>query len=127
MTSKPASRSARATTFAPRSCPSSPGFATKMRTLRSGVMGAREGSSAAGIPPRLGVRQAVGVRDDRPEHGRARELGAQDEPPELDRVEPGRRRGAELPGREAPLGPDQHDERLIGPPARDPIAEALAG
>src|SRR3954470_3083602 len=34
MTSKPASRRARATTFAPRSCPSSPGLATRMRTLR---------------------------------------------------------------------------------------------
>src|SRR5262249_42863566 len=34
MTSKPASRRARATTFAPRSCPSRPGLATRMRTLR---------------------------------------------------------------------------------------------
>src|SRR4051812_12446464 len=32
MTSKPASRNARATSFAPRSCPSSPGFATSTRT-----------------------------------------------------------------------------------------------
>src|ERR1700704_4702465 len=32
MTSKPASRSARATSFAPRSWPSSPGFATRTRT-----------------------------------------------------------------------------------------------
>src|SRR5215211_3347492 len=36
MTSIPASRSARATTLAPRSWPSSPGFAT---TIRSGVEG----------------------------------------------------------------------------------------
>src|SRR5581483_5475893 len=35
MTSMPASRSARATIFAPRSCPSSPGFATTTRILRS--------------------------------------------------------------------------------------------
>src|SRR5437763_12818237 len=40
MTSNPASRSARATTFAPRSCPSSPGFATMMRYF-SPAMGAR--------------------------------------------------------------------------------------
>src|SRR5919109_5319929 len=33
MTSTPASRSARATTLAPRSCPSSPGFATRTRML----------------------------------------------------------------------------------------------
>src|SRR5437667_10945794 len=35
MTSIPASRSARASTFAPRSCPSSPGFATRTRIFRS--------------------------------------------------------------------------------------------
>src|SRR5262245_4254665 len=34
MTSYPASASARATTLAPRSCPSSPAFATRMRSLR---------------------------------------------------------------------------------------------
>src|SRR5690606_39377896 len=34
MTSMPASRSARAMTFAPRSCPSRPGLATKTRILR---------------------------------------------------------------------------------------------
>src|SRR5919201_1630563 len=34
MTSIPASRSARAMIFAPRSCPSSPGFATTTRILR---------------------------------------------------------------------------------------------
>src|SRR5215207_7978852 len=34
MTSMPASRSARAMIFAPRSCPSSPGFATTTRILR---------------------------------------------------------------------------------------------
>ena len=34
MTSKPASRKALATTFAPRSWPSSPGFATRMRSVR---------------------------------------------------------------------------------------------
>src|SRR5205814_2522334 len=35
MTSKPASRRARATTLAPRSCPSRPGFATTTRYRRS--------------------------------------------------------------------------------------------
>src|ERR1017187_10463599 len=33
----PASRNARAITFAPRSCPSSPGFATSTRILRSAI------------------------------------------------------------------------------------------
>src|ERR1022692_649187 len=33
----PASRSARAITLAPRSCPSSPGFATSTRILRSAI------------------------------------------------------------------------------------------
>src|SRR5512140_1924482 len=40
MTSKPASRRARATTFAPRSWPSRPGLATRMRTLRALFSGA---------------------------------------------------------------------------------------
>src|SRR6185503_20801576 len=39
MTSKPASRSARATILAPRSCPSRPGLATTTRTLRSVMWG----------------------------------------------------------------------------------------
>src|SRR5215216_3304772 len=39
MTSMPASRSARAMIFAPRSCPSSPGFATTTRILRSAMAG----------------------------------------------------------------------------------------
>src|SRR5215471_17121878 len=38
MTSKPASRSARATIFAPRSCPSSPGLATTTRTFLSAAV-----------------------------------------------------------------------------------------
>src|SRR5919109_992029 len=37
MTSMPASRSARAMIFAPRSCPSSPGLATTTRILRSAM------------------------------------------------------------------------------------------
>src|SRR6266568_9598387 len=37
MTSKPASRNARATTFAPRSCPSSPGLPTKTRSFLSAM------------------------------------------------------------------------------------------
>src|SRR5262249_28967867 len=35
----PASRSARATIFAPRSCPSSPGLPTRIRSLRPGAAG----------------------------------------------------------------------------------------
>src|SRR5712691_2079115 len=38
MTSMPASRRARATIFAPRSCPSSPGLATTTRILRSAMV-----------------------------------------------------------------------------------------
>src|SRR6187397_730134 len=37
MTSMPASRSARAMIFAPRSCPSKPGFATTTRIFRSAM------------------------------------------------------------------------------------------
>src|SRR5437660_6979597 len=37
MTSMPASRSARAITLAPRSCPSSPGLATRTRILASAI------------------------------------------------------------------------------------------
>src|SRR3984885_5563780 len=37
MTSMPASRNARAIPLAPRSCPSSPGFATSTRILRSAI------------------------------------------------------------------------------------------
>src|SRR5438552_3578123 len=42
MTSKPASRRARATTLAPRSWPSSPGFATKTRMGRSVMEGVQK-------------------------------------------------------------------------------------
>src|SRR5579875_1070559 len=38
MTSMPASRKARASTFAPRSCPSRPGFATRTRIGRSAIV-----------------------------------------------------------------------------------------
>src|ERR1043166_1773338 len=38
MTSMPASRSARAMTFAPRSCPSRPGFATSTRIFRVDIL-----------------------------------------------------------------------------------------
>src|ERR1700683_2410700 len=37
MTSMPASRNARAMTLAPRSCPSSPGLATRTRILKSTI------------------------------------------------------------------------------------------
>src|SRR5713226_4859466 len=47
MTSKPASRSARATILAPRSCPSNPGLATTSRIFRSLMTrAARDGSFA---------------------------------------------------------------------------------
>src|SRR2546423_8401882 len=46
MTSNPASRSARATTFAPRSCPSSPGFATITRYVSPATM--QQDTQAAG-------------------------------------------------------------------------------
>lgn len=49
MTSNPASRSARATTFAPRSCPSRPGFAM---TMRVGRLTGRSLSGAAEAPRR---------------------------------------------------------------------------
>src|SRR6266540_1875348 len=60
MTSMPASRSARATTLAPRSCPSRPGLATttRIRELISGNpfrrAGARRGTD---LNERYGVRQ----------------------------------------------------------------------
>src|SRR5690242_12396974 len=58
MTSKPASRSARAMIFAPRSWPSRPGLATMMRRLRCGVaMGdlrRREGSTHSTTPGERG-------------------------------------------------------------------------
>src|SRR4051794_26348516 len=42
MTSKPSSRSARAMIFAPRSWPSRPGLATRMRTLRESAIWLRD-------------------------------------------------------------------------------------
>src|ERR1700704_3570308 len=55
MTSKPASRSARATTLAPRSCPSRPGLATRMRSLASVMFRS----------PRLWLEGGVGFRGGR--------------------------------------------------------------
>src|SRR5689334_17181381 len=57
MTSKPASRSARATIFAPRSWPSSPGFAMRMRSRE--FMSRSEPCRVAVLPEDL----AVEVRD----------------------------------------------------------------
>src|SRR5690348_11561147 len=54
-TSMPASRSARATTFAPRSCPSSPGLPTSTRA--GGVSGA--GPIAGSSPVPLAARSAI--------------------------------------------------------------------
>src|SRR3954454_171765 len=52
MTSIPASRSARAMIFAPRSCPSSPGLATTTRILRLEVsIGARSYSPVGVVEP----------------------------------------------------------------------------
>src|SRR5262249_10298075 len=53
MTSKPASRSARATILAPRSCPSSPGLATTTRMRRS-LIDRPGGPDMAPRPPTLG-------------------------------------------------------------------------
>src|SRR5712691_2466083 len=61
MTSKPASRSARATILAPRSCPSNPGLATTSRIFRSLMTrAARDGSFAR---PWLSEHGADTVRD----------------------------------------------------------------
>src|SRR4051795_4402024 len=54
MTSMPASRSARAMIFAPRSCPSSPGLATTTRILRF-----EEASMASGSYPDTSGRGAA--------------------------------------------------------------------
>ena len=50
MTSMPASRSARAMIFAPRSCPSRPGLATTTRILRA-VAALTGGADATSAPP----------------------------------------------------------------------------
>src|ERR1051325_3199266 len=50
MTSLPASRSARAMTFAPRSCPSSPGFATRTRIFLSVIERAGAGGRRYTFP-----------------------------------------------------------------------------
>ena len=57
MTSKPASRSARATTFAPRSCPSRPGLATRMRSLRGRGRGGGHRQERSVTRGRAGGRQ----------------------------------------------------------------------
>src|SRR5919197_1933098 len=69
MTSIPASRSARAMIFAPRSCPSRPGFATTTRILRAvgadGAMGAAlyvRGCRLRGAPLGLGGDLAPQIR-----------------------------------------------------------------
>src|SRR5919197_821112 len=55
MTSIPASRSARAITFAPRSCPSRPGLATRILSLDSGIAvhshDELSGGAVAGLAP----------------------------------------------------------------------------
>src|SRR3954469_17366417 len=83
MTSMPASRSARAMIFAPRSCPSSPGLATTTRILRVEVAASMEASSLGRRAPGSGdllhdqLHRLVGRAVDRavdPVRARAREL-----------------------------------------------------
>src|SRR2546427_10565166 len=91
MTSKPASRSARATILAPRSCPSRPGLATTsriFRSLRSGAVRARawpaqslgEVRKGGGAPLRGTSRPPAGsfVRPWLPEHRADAVRGAHD-------------------------------------------------
>src|SRR5262245_11167828 len=56
MTSKPASRNARAMIFAPRSWPSRPGLATKMRNLRS-INGPSPAAFSRGSKSPLPIRE----------------------------------------------------------------------
>src|SRR6478609_8790939 len=58
MTSKPASRKARAITLAPRSCPSSPGLATRIRIGWSAV---RSGSALTSFPLIMGEEPLPGL------------------------------------------------------------------
>src|SRR5215470_16552222 len=59
MTSKPASRSARAMIFAPRSCPSRPGLATTTRILRVEVAASIEACSLGPGAPCERMYQAL--------------------------------------------------------------------
>src|SRR5919108_2180145 len=73
MTSIPASRSARAMIFAPRSCPSSPGLATTTRILRVEVAAAMSAILAPHDELHALVAGTVDRADDRVRAG-AREL-----------------------------------------------------
>src|ERR1044072_9333586 len=82
MTSMPASRSARAMIFAPRSCPSRPGLAITTRIFRAtgrqymaknlNEIGARLAKPEHPLPPRaLGRPRAVGLGEHVSEPGKA--------------------------------------------------------
>src|SRR3954447_891533 len=94
----PASRSARAMIFAPRSCPSSPGLATTTRILP------RDAASTAG---RDATRHAAAGDSRRPPPGGPRSA------PFGDRRDAESRRGLHLAGR---LGP--RTERVLRPAER---------
>src|SRR4051794_13840820 len=86
----PASRSARAMIFAPRSCPSSPGLATTTRILRS---------SAMKSPPRVVERPSCGLGSEVEGRGNKRDHDDQDrdraeQPDETQDVEPDAALGA---------------------------------
>src|SRR5436853_562196 len=79
MTSKPASRKARAMTLAPRSCPSSPGLAT---TTRYGLcMGSTPHAAVASRPD--GARHLAEPRAGRPEPRQPAPEGAPLVPPRV--------------------------------------------
>src|SRR4051794_30531188 len=96
MTSMPASRSARAMIFAPRSCPSRPGLATTTRILRLTVSGIGAGKS---MTPRPQVER---LRDlDVHVHaleGAHELVGPLRREPVLERAALGVRRRVEVPG-----------------------------
>src|SRR5690348_11639339 len=74
MTSMPASRSARAITFAPRSCPSSPGFATSTRifcSLAIVVLGTQLGYNNARAESVISLRLHVEAAPQIPASGGA--------------------------------------------------------
>src|SRR5215210_7395360 len=101
MTSMPASRSARATTLAPRSCPSSPGLATMIRSGPGAATGASDITDAnlrlGGCPCDLQVRTTAVTRVrhlSMPDNGQdAYRISSA--PPELDPFET-RRTGMQL-------------------------------
>src|SRR5580658_9379366 len=109
MTSIPASRSARATTFAPRSWPSSPGFAISTRIgpvrprrtiVLAGSLDPGWGENLSGAPPRRGSACRQKVEDPVAEHeGPDRPARHQDDERQLrPDADPRDAAGAQLPG-----------------------------